>query len=421
MKPRVLMLTQRVPYPPDRGDRIRAWQVLQYASRFADVSLGAISDEAVLPSTREKLAATCEQVALVPLRGITRKLRGAWSLACGRSVSQGMFASPELARAIERWHADQPFDAVIVYCSSMFPYVAGGPWHDVPKWVDLVDVDSQKWADYAQAARGPQRWLYARESKTVAALEHHIAREADVIAITTPAEARLLRARCPQSTPTVVENGVDFQYFAPQGESVPARLAFVGVLDYMPNVQGVLWFIEHVWPRIRQAHANATFEIVGRNPVAALRKLHAVAGVSVWANVPDVRPHVAAAELIVAPLQIARGVQNKVLEALAMERAVIATPAACQGLATIADEHLICASSADEWCDAAVSLLNDRRRREQLASAGRRFVVQHHCWNRCLAPLEQWLGQLLGSPASRAFAGNVSAHSATPEVALRRA
>jgi glycosyltransferase involved in cell wall biosynthesis len=123
----------------------------------------------------------------------------------------------------------------------------------------------------------------------------------------------------------------------------------------------------------------------------------------------------------VAPLQIARGVQNKVLEALAMERAVIATPAACQGLATIADEHLICASSADAWCDAALSLLNDRTRREQLASAGRRFVVQHHCWNRCLAPLEQWLGQFLGSPAAHAFAVNVSAHSATPEVALRRA
>lgn len=391
MKPRVLLLAHRVPFPPDRGDRIRCWRLLLALAEQADVSLAATADEPVSPASQEQLAQVCQQVFLPRLQRLPRLCRGVMSLGSGRSVSEGMFFSPTLAKTVAAWHAEQPFDAVIVYCSSMFPYVAGPEWSQTPVFVDLIDVDSQKWMDYAVQASTFKRWLYRREARAVRQLEARIAATADAIALTTPGEAAVLQSHLPDAQPTVMTNGVDLCHFQPAAGAVAGRIAFVGVLNYWPNVQGMLWFIEHVWDQLRALVPTATLEIIGRQPCRQLLRYDQQRNIRICADVADIRPHLAAAEIAIAPLQIARGIQNKVLEALAMERAVVAAPAVCRGLAARPGEHLLCATSAAEWVAHLQHLLVDSAARQRLATAGRRFVETHHDWAHCLEPLREWL------------------------------
>jgi sugar transferase (PEP-CTERM/EpsH1 system associated) len=400
MKPRVLLLAHRVPFPPNRGDRIRCWQLLRSLAEQADVSLAAIADEPVSPATYDQLAQVCEQVFLPRVQCLPRLFRGAMHFARGRSISEGMFYSPALAKTIVAWHSQHPFDATIVYCSSMFPYVATPAWAQTPVFVDLIDVDSQKWTDYADQASFAKRWLYRCEAKAVERLESRIVATADAVALTTPGESAVLEMKFPDARPQVMTNGVDFQYFRPVSGSLPGRIAFVGVLNYWPNVQGMLWFIEHVWQRLRAAVPNATLEIIGREPCRQLLKYDQQQNIRICANVADIRPHLAAAEVAIAPLHIARGIQNKVLEALAMQRAVVASPAVCRGLSARPGEHLLCAASPDEWVADLQRLLTDASERECLANAGRRFVETHHDWVHCLQPLREWLSAHV--PASSA-------------------
>lgn len=407
MKPRVLLLAHRVPFPPDRGDRIRCWQLLRSLAEQADVSLAAIADEPVSPASQNQLAQVCEQVFLPRLQRLPRLCRGAAYLARGRSISEGMFYLPALAKTIADWHSYRPFDAVIVYCSSMFPYVATPAWSQTPTFVDLIDVDSQKWTDYADQAPVFKRWLYRHEAHAVEQLEARIATIADAIALTTPGEAAVLQAKFPGMQPQVMTNGVDFHHFQPTAGAVPGRLAFVGVLNYWPNVQGMLWFIVHVWERLRAAVPHATLEIIGRQPCRQLLRFDQKQNIRICADVADIRPHLAAGEVAIAPLQIARGIQNKVLEALAMQRAVVASPAVCRGLSARPGEHLLCATSAAEWVEQLQHLLTDASARDRLASAGRRFVETHHDWAHCLQPLRQWLAahtQSAAAPSKSEFA-----------------
>jgi sugar transferase (PEP-CTERM/EpsH1 system associated) len=389
MKPRVLLLAHRVPYPPDRGDRIRCWHLLQQLSTAADVSLAATADESVAPATRAALEAVCEQVCLVPL-GRTSKWQAALkALARGTSVSEAVFRSRELARTIDGWHKQQPFDAVAVYCSSMFGYVES--WSDVPRLVDLIDVDSAKWQSYADDSGVAKRWLFRREARLVAELERRIVQSAAAVALTTQREAELLRQVCPSADPLVVNNGVDVDYFRPQSSFTCGRLVFTGVLNYHPNVQGILWFAHHVWPRLREQFPDMTLEIVGRSPVAAIRKLHQQPGISIAADVPDVRPHLAQAEIVVAPLHIARGIQNKVLEAMAMQRAAVVSPAVAAGLSAKADEHFLVGDTPQQWIEQLSALHLDVERRQRLAARARIYVEERHDWSNCLQPIADWV------------------------------
>ncbi len=395
MKRRILLLTHRVPHPPNRGDRIRAWQMLQYLSRENDVYLASPADEPVSRESQAELARHCAEFHTPPLGRLSRWKRGAWAACSGRPISQGMFAQPALQNAIERWQRAQPFDAAIVYCSTMFPYVEGPLWHRVPKLVDLIDVDSRKWQDFAHGAQGWRKQLYQREANAVAKLERRIVQRADAVTVTTAVEAQILREVTLEACPLVIPNGVELppQESTPAA-SIPGRLAFVGVLDYRPNVDGIVWFVEQVWPRIIATHPHATLEIVGRNPTTQVSELGRVRGITVVANPPVISPHLQAAEIVIAPLHIARGVQNKVLEALAQRRATIVTSAACQGLTVTAGQQFAVANGADAWQAAVQQLLDSPARRTELAEAGFAYVQEHHQWEACLAPLGDWLQEV---------------------------
>jgi len=393
-RPQVLYLVHRVPYPPNRGDRIRSFRILDYLSQHADVHLAFLDFQPTPPDTLEALNRRCRRVAVVRVPRLLRLARGALALAAGKTATEGFFRSPALCRIIDRWAADTDFDAVIAFCSSMFPYARLPALAGKPLVVDLVDVDSQKWFDYAAQSAGPRRWLYQIEGRRLRQLEIAVARQAKAVLVVTEAEAQLYRGFCPDAPLHVMPNGVaaDYSHFDSPAGGHAERCVFVGALDYQANVDGLLWFCTEVWPEVHRRRPQAALLIVGSNPVPAVRTLAALPGVKVLADVPDVRPHLASAAVVLAPLRIARGIQNKVLQGLAMGKAVLATPQAIEGLAVQPDVHLLQASTPHQWVEAIFRLLDDAELRARLGQAGRDYTQQHHRWEDHL----RVLGRLLG-------------------------
>jgi sugar transferase (PEP-CTERM/EpsH1 system associated) len=391
-RPNILFLVHRVPYPPNRGDRIRSFHLLKFLAERADVSLATLADEPLEPGTMEALNARCSRVAVEPV-GRDRWLRAAASLAVGRSATAGLFRSPRLARTVRTWSRDVHWDVVVVFCSSMVPYLDLPELSGVPAIVDLCDVDSQKFFDYAAHSQGLKRQLYLLEGRRLRHLESSLPARVQAITLVSEAEAALYRGFCPNDRTHAVTNGVDLEYYQPVAtEGRRGRCVFVGAMDYQPNIEGVLWFCQHVWPTFHTNHPYATFAIVGRNPAPAVRGLAKLPGVEVIGCVPDVRPHVAAAQIAVIPLQIARGIQNKVLEAMALARSVIASPQALEGLAVDRVQSAASANTPGDWLQQLDFLLSHAVARNDLAAAGRAFVERHHSWEACLQPLEACLG-----------------------------
>ncbi len=388
--PRVLFLTHRVPFPPDKGDRIRTYHLLRQMAKRGRVWLGCLADEPVAPEALAVLNELCERVAVVSVGRWSRWTKAAWSLATGGSLSEGLFASGGLTRVLRRWAAEVPFSAAVASASSLVPYLRDSLLRDVPKKVvDLIDVDSQKWLDFAAASRPPKKWLYKLEAARVRKLERSLVGWARVVSVVSRAEADVYDSFTHAGAGTVATNGVDQEYFAPvaDGRSPDDAVAFVGALDYMPNEDAAVWFACEVWPAIRAKFPAAEFRLVGRNPSPAVRALAAIPGVNLVGQVPDVRPFVASAAVVVAPLRLARGIQNKVLEALAMGKAVVASPPSLAALQTVPGIHLLSASTPSEWAEAVGGLLADPGRRQQLGIQARQYVEEHHHWERCLQPL----------------------------------
>jgi sugar transferase (PEP-CTERM/EpsH1 system associated) len=398
-RPNILFLAHRVPYPPDKGDRIRSFHLLQFLSERAAVHLACLADEPVEPGVREVLSAHCLRSAVVPVGKMGRWSRALEALARGRTATEGAFHVPELYRVVRAWAAECRFDGVVATASSLTPYLRRPELQAVPAVVDFVDVDSQKWLDYAQVSGGLWAWLYRLEGRRLRRLETDVARWARAVTLVAEAEAALYRQFCPDGPVHVVTNGVDLEYFEPPAEACggeeSAGCVFVGALDYRPNVDGAVWFCREVWPQVRSRCPTARLSLVGRRPTPEVRRLATLPGVTVVGQVPDVRPFLARAAVTVVPLRIARGVQNKILESLAMGKATVASPQPLAGLQAEPGIHLLAAATPAEWVEALVSLFGDPQRRRQLGNAGRRYVEEHHRWGQCLAPF----GPLLGLPA----------------------
>jgi sugar transferase (PEP-CTERM/EpsH1 system associated) len=385
--PRILYLTHRTPHPPDKGDRIRTYHLLRQMAKRGRVWLGCLADEPVSPATRAELDGLCERVAAVPVGRRARWLTAGRSLLTGASLSEGLFRSRALARTIRAWAGEVRFDAVVASSSALAPYLREPALRTVPAVVDLIDVDSQKWLDFAAASRPPKRWLYRLEAARVRAAERALGGRVRAAGVVSGAEAKVYDSFTHAGAATVATNGVDLEYFAPAGCAEAPALAFVGALDYLPNVDAAVWFARAVWPLIRARVPGAEFRLIGRNPAAAVRALAALPGVAVVGQVPDVRPFVASAAVAVVPLRLARGVQNKVLEAMAMAKAVVAAPAALAALGAVPGVHLLAATVPQEWVECAVGLLADPRKRRELGLAARQYVEHNHHWERCLQPL----------------------------------
>jgi sugar transferase (PEP-CTERM/EpsH1 system associated) len=391
VQPRVLYLVHRTPYPPDKGDRIRAYHLLRFLSRHAAVHLATLADEPADAATYSALRECCERVEVIPVGRYSRWLWALASLARGRTVSEGAFRSSPLRALVRRWARETRYHACLASASSLAPYLHLSELQGVPAVVDLMDCDSQKWFDYAAASRGPLAWLYHTEGRRLRRLEQELPTRARALTVVSDVEAEICRRFAPDSPLHVIRNGVDLDYFRPVACPREPACVFVGALDYRPNVDGACWFCDEVWPTLHKARPEAKLYLVGRRPAPAVRRLAGRPGVELVGQVPDVRPFLARAAVSVAPLRLARGVQNKVLEALAMARPTVASPPSLAGLRARPGTHLLAATTPDEWVAAVLRLLDDEGLARQLGAAGRRYTEEHHCWERCLEPFRSLL------------------------------
>jgi sugar transferase (PEP-CTERM/EpsH1 system associated) len=401
----LLFLCHRIPYPPDKGDKIRAWHILRHLAHSYAIHLGCFIDDPQDFVHLPRLARECAELAAVPLRPALQKLRALPRLLRpGAPLTLGYFHSGRLAGWAERQLARHRFDAIYVYCSAMAPYARAAP---APvRILDMVDVDSEKWATYADRARWPASLVWAREGRTLLDFEREAARHFDRTLFVSEAECRRFAALAPECAGRLewVENGVDLARFAP-GPGWPnpfapgeAAIVFTGAMDYWPNVDAVLWFAERVMPLLRRRHERARFHVVGANPAPALRRLAGRDDVHLTGRVADTRPYLAHAALVVAPLRIARGIQNKVLEAMAMARPVLATPAAFTGVRAAPGRDLLLAESTEAMAEAAAAVLAGRH--PGLGEAARAAMARGHDWAATLARLDALLDLAPPRPAA---------------------
>lgn len=383
----ILFLVHRAPHPPDKGDRIRSYQLLRMLSECGDVHLACLADEPVSRESQAELSQLCRQVAIVPIHPRWRYVSAVTSMAKGQTATEGLFRSTRLRQTITGWASQNRFDVIVAYCSSMIPYLQLPALRNIPAIIDLVDVDSQKWIDYAESARWPLRRVLQLEGRRLRRLEKSAIDRATAVTLVSEAEANLFRQFAPDEKVHAIANGVDLDHFVPLDTThsaaavLPRRCTFVGTLDYRANIDGLKWFCNQVWPDVRRHAPDCLFSIVGRRPSAEVQRLGNLPGVELVGQVDDVRPHYQQATLTVVPLRVARGIQNKVLEALAMRKAVVSSPSALEGLHVEPDVHVRQASTPKQWIREICRLLDDPTEAARLGAAGRDYVEQHHRWH----------------------------------------
>lgn len=402
-RPQVLVVTHRFVYPPDRGDRIRTWHIVNELSRHSDVSLACLTDEAIHIADWEVVFNKVKRLAIHPapkggaIAGLAR------SMVNGRSVTSNTFYSAALHRTIHEWSADCPFDAALAVCSSTACYLDDLP---IPRRVvDLVDVDSRKWADYAEHSHGLRRMVYRREARKLAHLEQQLAKDYELL-VTCEREAKALTDHVPNASVTVARNGAEGHSGIKMAGQCEPTVVFTGVLDYKPNVEGLSWFVKHVWPGVMAKVDGARFDIVGRGAGRSVEKLASAPGVRLVGAVPDTTPYLTGARVAVAPLHIARGVQNKALQAMAAAKPVIATTQVRDGLAINGRCPCIVPESAEHWTRTLAELLNHAPLATSFGIRGRLFIAQHYQWSSTLAPM---IARLLpAEPAETMFVPSLS-------------
>jgi sugar transferase (PEP-CTERM/EpsH1 system associated) len=385
---KVLYLCHRIPYPPNKGDKVRAFHQLRAISARHEVDLFTLADDLADWDHQSALVPYCQRLTVVRLRPGLARLRALPCLFNGRPATLPYFFSAELRREIRGTLLRRSYDRIYVYSSAMAQYVEG--IEDIPIVLDLVDVDSDKWRQYAAVAPFPLSLIYRREGRRLQEYERNICERASCVVVSTEREASVLRQFSKANNLHVVPNGVDTNYFKPlvaRPDTTTLTVAFSGDMSYFPNQEAVIYFARQVLPIIRQSLANVRFLIIGRNPGRKVRQLQKIPGVEVTGSVPDVRTFLAKAQVSVAPFSIAAGIQNKILEAMASGLPVVATSRAIQGLSADVAAVVEKGDRAEELATKIVRLLRDPELGRRIGMEGRRRVTADYSWERSLDQL----------------------------------
>lgn len=384
---KILYVCHRFPFPPKRGGKIRPFNMIRHFSKSHDVtvcSLARSDDEA---AEGRGIAPHCADFDMVTVGPIAQSLRMVTRLPTSTPSSMGYFYSPELAAKVRaRLDADR-YDLIFVHCSSVAQYVEHV--EGIPKILDFGDMDSQKWLEYATSKPKPLAWGYLLEGKKMVAEEKRLARRFDLCTATTRAEWETLESYGTGVASDWFPNGVDADYFAPDATAWdPDTLTFVGRMDYYPNQECMLEFCRTTFPLLRAQRPAAKLLIVGADPIPSIRALGAIDGVTVTGSVPDVRPYLRRSAAMVAPLHIARGTQNKILEAMAMGVPVVTSSKAAGGVDALAGDHFLVGDTPAEVAAACLRIMADADERRRLSESGRARMLSHHAWDRSMRRLD---------------------------------
>jgi len=384
---KILYVCHRFPYPPKRGGKIRPFNMISHFSRQHEVTVASLSRSDEEGKEGEGLADHCKRVIMAQVREPWQTIRMVLRLLTPKPSSMGYFYSAHLKREIEGLLANEEFDLIFVHCSSVAQYVSHVK--GIPKILDFGDMDSQKWLIYSKMRSFPLNIGYWLEGTKLQREEKRLAKQFDWCTCTTQAEFVTLNSYNTGVDTDWFPNGVDHDFFAPDNEGYDSEtISFIGRMDYYPNQACMIDFCNEILPLLQRQRSSTKLIIVGANPSAEIIKLGDLPGVTITGTVDDVRPYVRRSAVMIAPLKIARGTQNKILEAMAMGVPVVCSKLAAGGIDAVPGEHFLSAEQPPEYVDAIMYLLKDPEEREKFAKAGRDRVLRHHNWPSSMSRLD---------------------------------
>lgn len=405
-QPELLFLSHRIPYPPDKGDKIRSWNILKGLAERYRVHLGCFIDDEEDLKYVDHLRGVCDSCHFARLNPLIARLRSTTALLNGDPLSLSYYRNAGLQGWVDDLINERALESVFVFSGAVAQFVPASLSEKVRRIVDFVDVDSDKWRQYAENKSWPASWIYGREGRKLLEFERRIAAQSDAGLFVSPAEAAFFRTLAPESSDKIshINNGVDFEFFDPAQTfenpfaAAECPLVFTGAMDYWPNADAVIWFTEEILPRLREKRKDIHFYIVGSKPGSEVKALARHDGVTVTGRVEDVRPYLAYGAAVVAPLRISRGVQNKVLEGMAMAKPVVATSQALEGIDAVAGEEVLKADDPDEFTGKILSLL-DSDKDSLLGKRARARVMRDYAWS---ANIDRLTAMLSGNAQSLA-------------------
>lgn len=384
---RILSLSHRFPYPPTFGSKVRAFNVIRHLARDHEVTVLSLARSADEERESAGIAPFCHAHRVFRVHNVVQAAKIVATLPTSVSASEAFFHSAAMQREIDSQLARRSFDFIFANCSAVGRYVERVD--DLPKLMDFCDVDSRKWSDYVAFKPWPLSLGYRWEAWRMALAECRMAGRFDQVTVATKGEVDALAEMGVHERVDWFPNGVDTEFFKPSSEPFdPNLITFVGRMDYFPNEQCMVEFCKGTWPMLKRARPALRLQIVGAAPTARVLALARIEGVTVTGSVPDVRPHVQTSALTIAPLKIARGTQNKILESMAMQVPVISSRIAADGVDAVAGEHLLVADEPQALCDAILRVCADPVKREQIGRAARERVLSHHAWPTAMQRLD---------------------------------
>lgn len=393
----LIFISQRLPYPPNKGEKIRSWNFLRRLADHYAVHLATFVDDPADWDHVSVVQQLCETTLILPLKPAYRRLRSLRALATDDPLTIPYFYD----RRMERWldHVGNNYRPTKLYAfsSGIAGYAMSRRWSRTRRILDMVDIDSDKWRQFADRQSGIARWLYGREARTLLAFERKTSEIYDATLLVSEAEAELFRSLSPETATKVhaLRQGVDLQYFDPRCECAnpyPPNvepIVFTGTMNYWPNVDAVSWFAAEILPELAQRRPQTVFYIVGANPNKEVTALGDKPGITVAGRVPDIRPFIKHAKLVVAPLRIARGVQTKVLEGMAMAKTTVVSPMALEGIEAEAGKHLLLAEEPQDFVREIIAALDVPE--QDVGAQARAFVEARYSWDASYAKLREFL------------------------------
>ncbi len=402
MKEPLLYLCHRIPFPPNKGDKITTYNILKFLNKHYDVYLGCFIDDPNDKQYTEKVAKLCKECFFVDLNPTLAKLKGLTAFGRGEPITLPYYRSSKMQNWVNRTIAEARISKAFIYSGCMAQYVLTPETKDLYKVMQFADIDSDKWLQYANSSTGVMSKVYMREYRTLEEYEKYVANKFSISCFISETEASLFRdmvSECVHSKIKTLSNGIDSDYFSPLAQSTLAEqfpldkenyIVFTGAMDYRPNIETVTWFTKNIWTEVLKKCPDARFYIVGSSPPKQVMDLAKYPGVTVTGRVEDVRPYLTHAKAAVAPMRMARGIQNKILEAMAMEKPVMTSNRGIEGLENYPEESLYVTDSEESMMNWIIDKLDSPK---HSAVESRKWLEQNYSWDAKLSPLLSYLGE----------------------------